>query len=52
MQLESIDIGKISFLDFECDIIIKKLPSLRLLKIGDIGSDVGNLIGCSLELKG
>ena len=52
MQLESIDIGKISFFDFECDIIIKKLPSLRLLKIGDIGSDVGNLIGCSLELNG
>ena len=52
MQLESIDIGKISFLDFDCDIVIKKLPSLQLLKIGDIGSDVGNLIGCSLELKG
>ena len=52
MQLESIDIGKISFLNFKCDIVIQKLPSLRLLKIGDIGCDAGNLIACSLELKG
>ena len=52
VDLESIDIGSTSFVEYDGKIELKTLPSLRVLKIGDINSKSGNFIDGSFMIHG
>ena len=51
-SLESIEIGKSSFSDFDGDFELKNLPQLQSIQIGTIGIDSSNFYNSSFVVRG
>ena len=52
VELESIEIGRYSFLDYGGGFELKNLPKLSTIKIGVIGSESSNFCYSSFVIKG
>ena len=52
IELESIEIGSMSFSDYGGEFELKNLPKLSTIKIGEIGSDSLNFCYSSFVIKG
>ena len=52
IELESIEIGEFSFIDYGGGFELKNLPKLSTIKIGVIGSDSSNFCYSSFVIKG